>query len=657
MANSEVVELLLRLKNEAGPELAAVADQALAAAKAEQTAQRQTDALGASFDEFGGKAGKLAGGLGAISPTASNLVRNIGDLSELMAAIASPTGIAAAAIGGLGLGVIGLVGGLGHAVLATDDALESLAGFKAIGSDFYPEIPDETLAGIEAVNASMDALSSIMARAVAVLGAEAAPAFEQLANVAVGLALEAEALFERFIDGRHILHDLAVFVTETLLEALLAPLQPLQWVAQGILALARVTGTELPAGAAAALQSFVDLEASLAETAVTFYEGEGAGAALGEVYERLGQRGAAFIATQTQATKATKDQKEAAKEAAAAERELEEAIAARQGLLEIVAADDPLAQEQLRYEKLIEQIAVWAEALGDAELAQRALNAARAEHAAIAMEMQVDALGLDELDAAMQAAAADVSAALDAAAEEARAKLARPAEVAQSVVNATGSVSGLASALGPGAVAGVGALGVLQGIGQDGGIFTEATSLVKGATEGLQDLPEVAADFIREILVAAPEFVGALASLAPELIEALIGELTDPQLWLDVGKALLDAILEVLTFGLFKGRKGKSEGGDEGDASAADAIRLPAYETGTDWVASTGRAIVHQGEAIVNASGTTNGRLAALRGGGGPSVQINSVWPPSPDQLDAMVRELGRVLGTDNLNQSWPAGA
>jgi len=80
----------------------------------------------------------------------------------------------------------------------------------------------------------------------------------------------------------------------------------------------------------------------------------------------------------------------------------------------------------------------------------------------------------------------------------------------------------------------------------------------------------------------------------------------------------------------------------------------PAYATGSDYVGRTGMAIVHQGERIVPANGAGSGRTSSMMGsGGGTSVNVASVFPPSARQTAEIVREINRQMGTRGARLSW----
>ncbi|MEO1715755.1 MAG: hypothetical protein AAFR76_01475 [Planctomycetota bacterium] len=74
---------------------------------------------------------------------------------------------------------------------------------------------------------------------------------------------------------------------------------------------------------------------------------------------------------------------------------------------------------------------------------------------------------------------------------------------------------------------------------------------------------------------------------------------------------------------------------------------LARFDSGTSYVARSGAYMLHQGEAVVNTSGTTTGRLQEqMRSvSGGTNLTIQSLWPPSAQQVNDTVREINRHTG------------
>lgn len=363
----------------------------------------------------------------------------------LTAAAAGMAAFAAAA----GLGVVAL----GAATLAADDALAALDGFKAIGSDFYPSVPKETIQSIRNVNAAFDALLSIGQRLVVDVGGNVAPAFEKAANAAVGLALEGMELFEAFSKGRNLLEDFAVFMAEGFFGALLAPLAPLQGLAKSIVYLSEVTGVALPAGAKDALIAFDNLNKTLAKSAITAVEDSDTVKTLGASLEGASAKGAAFIGVQLRATAAQKDGAKAAKEQAEAQKKLAEAYKAD-------VAEEEKAQQQ--FAAGMERLQAASKKATDAQLSGiAAIRAAKADELASLQETYQetlrqasgDAQRLTAINAYESAKAATIQqydqkiTAAKITQEAARTKAAEDAANAQKAA-ITGYVSAASSAIG-----------------------------------------------------------------------------------------------------------------------------------------------------------------------------------------------------------------
>lgn len=274
------------------------------------------------------------------------MAEKAGKLGGVMGALANPVGLAAAAFAAVVASVGAGVAALGAAVFASDEALASLEGFKDIGSDFYPAVPKSTLDSIAAVNASTEALGSIWDRLVVDVGANVAPAFEKVANVAVGLALTAMDTFEAFVKGKSLLHEFAVFMVEKVVDAIMGPITPLEKLAGAIVLAAQIAGVTLPSGVESALTGFSELNHSIAENTVSFYEGAAAGSDLADGFDALADRGSKFIHIQQRATAALKGGKKGADEAAAALKALNDEMARQEKLAEAnrKTYDDALAK-------------------------------------------------------------------------------------------------------------------------------------------------------------------------------------------------------------------------------------------------------------------------------------------------------------------------
>lgn len=209
-------------------------------------------------------------------------------------------------------------------------------------------------------------------------------------------------------------------------------------------------------------------------------------------------------------------------------------------------------------------------------------------------------------------------------------------------------------------------------------------NFVSNLAEGL---PEILEGIVHSIPTMAASFIDALLIELPRAAVVFALTLADPNTWIDVIAAfvqgLVEGIQEIVSsfFDVFgKGEDKKSvkesvkgwaedtwdnaKGVFTGAKESLETIFgggttfVGSFDTGTDYVNRTGMALVHQGERIIPASGASSGRSAQVMGGGGEThLHIESLWPPSPGQVEQMVRELGRHLGTQNRRLSWPSGS
>jgi len=669
------------------------ADKALAAAqkKLGEDIKKTTGEGGEGLKDFGDKAQKASQGLGVISPAAGQAANSIADLTELFTLMANPIGIAVGAMALITGVTVGLVAGLGAAVFASDEALKSLEGFKKIRSDFYPGVPKETIASIDAVNASVTAMKSIWDKAVVTLGGSVAPAFERVANVMVGLALTGEVAFERFLEGRSIFHDLAVFVTTQFVNALTAPLKPLQWLVQVLGWLYTATGQELPSGIASAIDSFSNLQQTIAETAVSYYENAAASGVLGSTWDDLAAKGAKFIGIQQRATKAmeadTKATNESVNHFASLERQVDALSAALEGIDYSAIEDDATA--------LADAQGVLDDLLGKTPSHLDAVNGAMSALVGNYMDGKMSAEAYAQsLDILYEAQAKAME--MDAADTKARA-LKKVGDTANTVVSASTSISGLVK-LDPTGISSA-VVGGLQGLGamKDGGIFKEAQGLLSGAIDGLRSIPSMIGPFLMDILTnLVPKLIGSIgdtvAALAGQVDDIIIGAvrsvpgiieslfealpdilesvwllmptlilsamemLLDPKFWVSMGKALIgglfDALKELIGVkredGTGKGPLGLFGSAQEG-GKIANLFSHPkedgSYASGIDYVRKDGLYQLHQGERVMNPADA-----ARSSAGGSVNFYISGVIASNVEEL---VRVLRKHLGSTGRGLSF----
>ena len=300
---------------------------------ADKSAKGASQAFGKSAQAIGTDAARLGAAFDSVIPGSGALVKDFGHLAQ-GAGVLGPE-FAAIAAGGAAIAMalaapIVTLGAVDLALvkLAFDakDNLKALEGFKAIGSDFYPSIPASTLASFNALAATQDALSSIGDHLAVVLAAGVAPSVEKAADVAVGLALAADRVVEKWAVGKDLFTVLATNVLAGFAQALAFPMAPLIALGDGVGYLAKIAGVDLPESMKEGIASLDRLRdgkttQALAESAVAFVENSSAAKSLGAALSGTASEGAAFIRVQERATEATKNAGKAAKEASDAQKQ------------------------------------------------------------------------------------------------------------------------------------------------------------------------------------------------------------------------------------------------------------------------------------------------------------------------------------------------
>jgi hypothetical protein len=140
-----------------------------------------------------------------------------------------------------------------------------------------------------------------------------------VADVAVGLAVESERLFEKWAKGKSLFESLAVGTIAAFAQALILPLAPIAMMNDALIALADLAGIEIDKSfrtASASLDKFVQGGGALefGEMAVSAIENSDAYHKLGDAVDGVAETGAQFISTQERAIKATKAHTAATKE-------------------------------------------------------------------------------------------------------------------------------------------------------------------------------------------------------------------------------------------------------------------------------------------------------------------------------------------------------
>ena len=277
----------------------------------------------------------------------------------------------------------------------------------------------------------------------------------------------------------------------------------------------------------------------------------------------------------------------------------------------------------------------------------------------------------DPNDAALQSALDDMAAEFRASAREI--KLAVAAETAgmfESIASAgTGNISGLLSMAGPGGVVAGGAVSALQTIsgGETGaGIISgvdeslrQTSGEITSAITALPDimthvLPSVLVDFAEELMSILPEAIieGGLAWML-EFIPALMIEIPIAMLR-GIRDAFVQIWIDVKNF--FRSLFGKSEK-SAGSVFAAEtglgglSSAFESNQRGSQFVDRTGLRLLHAGEQVV----PRGGRASQSAGGMGGASQVNLTINTNVvdrDAIPALVRQIERHFGSFGRSSS-----
>lgn len=553
--------VILSVRDAASGPLDDIADASRDATAQLARTDNALDKTGASASAAGGRIGGAASALSSLSATGGGaVVAGLGGMAAVLLSVAASAALAA--------------GSLGAATLVADDALASLEGFQRIGSDFYPSVPPATIASIEAANAAIDALVSIAAKMAVVVGGAAAPAIEQIASFTVGLALATLDLVEVLTAGEDVFRSLTEFILTGFYKALTLPIVPLQELVRAMLLLADTVGVKLPAPAREAADALLSMQSDMASATVEMILGTSAATGLSETLAGLTERGRDFIGTQQAATAAMEQGTSATKDAAAATDALAEA---RKRLLADSAAafaSEFQTRESPQIEFLTEFYARLKQASGQQDfqnlLADLAVGMDRYR---LTIEQTVAAQ-----EALMQGAAGGGGSAIGAAAAGGATTGGQGALSALEAGSAAaGSLQGL-TALDPTGISSAVVAGMRSviDISNGGGITGDITALLEGLAAALPEFIPTLVDFAGKLFTElipglTAGLVGMVKSLGkalPDLITAVIGGIDDviistfylipellfevfsmllsPRFWIDMGKAFVDGLLDLL---------------------------------------------------------------------------------------------------------------
>jgi len=275
------------------------------AARATGDAQKQAAQRAQELqDQFGGL-GDVAtvlglGPLATLADVGEALVRGFKDLGTYARLAAGVAGIGAVTVAAMVAGA---------AILKTTQAAQQYAEeLKAFRGQQGFGVSPETIQQLESANAAFDAIVTIGKQAVVVLGAEFAPTVEEAGTRLVAFGLMGLDAFEQFAKGKDILHELAVFLVDNLVQALLGPASALANLAGLAGKLADAVGME---GLGAALQgvnsSWDGFTRGVAETTVSYYANSDALRDAATASDTYMARARALIGVQAQVNKGASD--------------------------------------------------------------------------------------------------------------------------------------------------------------------------------------------------------------------------------------------------------------------------------------------------------------------------------------------------------------
>lgn len=609
-----VLEHYLRIKglDAAAAGLADLGDSA------RKTGKELSGSLSDGVDAVGSKAGKLGQGLSVLSPTMGAMGMAAADLADGVMALATPTGLATAAVIGLGAAALGSVAAVATmgatlvaATLAADDALTSLEGFRLIGSDIYPAVPAATLTSIKEANAAVDALASVFALLTVAVASDVAPAFAKAGKAAVGLGLEIIGVVRAIVDSQSLLQTLAQSIGMALSEPLMMVLRPLAMVQDGYAALADALGQEVHPAMRNNVQRLEDMRKAMIDGAAQALDLSVVNGDLGRLYDSLAASGDDFVQSQIRAT--------AAAESA-------------------TAGHEKQAEALEKVAEKAETAADWLRAMGD--------DARAAAEADMRLgEWQPGAPAAAPAPAPAAAAGPSV--------------LSQLGNAAGALQGGAGGIGGAMSAMG--ASAGMAAAGpivaaivqvvqlVTSIVGENGfadGLLGQVHDLVMEFFTDLGDLPAVLSDFmaatIREGIPAmfemVPALIEGLMAEIPNLISATIEQfplmfggivklllvglpmaiiegiasLFSIETWKGIWQSFVDIIKEA--FGSIFGGGKDSAYGKGGtmdrifvgpkERAAGERSSLGSRASGDDFIPRTGLYMMHRGETV-----SGNGRL------------------------------------------------
>lgn len=577
--SEEVVKSLTRIERLTARSATRIAQATKAEAKGQREAQKAAEQAARAAERAAVEQARATEeGLKGIGKASGLLTDRMEQAAKGARLIATPAGIAAVAVAGIGAAAYGAVVAVEAVASAVVGIVRPAAGlaralqpFQAI--EGFGGLPAASLASIDRAVGALDAMGRISDRLVVALGAEFAPAVEKAAFVAVKLGLAGLDLAQAWIGTHDVLREVATTLGGALASALVAPLRPLSDLVQGLAVGARALGVDVPDSALRASQALQELATAAGERlagGALDELGRGldmADVALGDYDERARQ----LIGTVVELTEKTRDHAAAqaadtaaAKAAEAAAKDYASAIDAARGALDGMTESDRLREMRdaltssalaadLTEQQLV-QVAATVDRL-DARMAGLAVDAARALSEPI-----------DELGQAADEAVAESEALVQ---ELPRIMQSIPWDIAlyrglgQATVRAAGRAREVLSTITGGALGGVHDLA--SGLKALASGTEGADAAADAAIQFVTAMAKNAGPFIEELARRMPEIAEALAKAAPQIVAGMINALPElvvglgeafAQLGVILGRALwqtvADAIREIGTLGRAK---------------------------------------------------------------------------------------------------------
>jgi hypothetical protein len=677
-----VVDILLRVRDAATPALKAAdnaaaslnstldsADKRYKSAATSVTQwiaqQRQSfDRMKASLADTAASYPNLQKAMSSLSAGTSTVAKGAaGAVTALAGMAAAGVAIVAsvAAIGGAA------VAGLGVVVVMAKEAqgrLAELSGVKEIQIAVSPA----SQAAIDNVSTAIESMKAIFDALVVTIAADVGPTISYIANVVTGFALAGLESFKAFAEGGgSVLGELAYWLANGFIRALLVPINAVQLLLKAMILLGDAVG--VPVGALKAADEGIS---GMIDTAAKYVARQAEAvfvtSSLKKSLDAAAASGAKFNATMGKAVE-QRDAKPPTEVKAPTQAEIDyknyvevsnsfdKLMGDADKFLDALSGPDFAGAWRIQFEEMAKAAE---KALGSG----RAVRAARAELIGIlgvsrivaseaGQQIQASFSVISSSKAAQEIkdAWAEMIAVKDTVAEKIgssgavrkineikeawkelsevrenrRARFAGIRELATNAINKVASPASMLSATPVGA-----AMSMVSAVGKGGGPIAEINTMLTDFTAGLQAFPDAITSGI-EVLVkqiipglvdalpgAIRGIVGAVGAAIPEVISSIMSIVLDPKFWLDIIKALLQGIVDGIkgAFSVFK------ENSQDRQDRRAMRREERGFASGLDYVGKTGMAVIHEGEQIVRNGGSMS-LAAKRRAGSGAMININ----------------------------------